>query len=125
MGNAGALAQSILQLGPIAGPPAAAPAITMNSLAGGLSVATTVAQTAKALQALGGGGGVSCGSIPSASTASIAPPTVAFNNTAENQIGQSVARTQSEQPPIKVVVAESDITNAQNNVKILVDKNTF
>jgi len=125
-GNAGALAKSILALGPIVGPPAAAPAITMNTVSGGLSVATTVAQTAKALQALGGGGGVSGGSVPSVGGgATTAPPTVAFNNTAENQIGQSVARTQAEQPPLQVIVAESDITNAQNNVKVLENKNKF
>jgi len=126
MGNAGALAQSILQLGPIAGPPAATPAITLNTVAGTLSVATTVAQTAKALQAVGGGGGVSGGSVPSVGGGSAsAPPTVAFNNTAENQIGQSVAKTQAEQPPLQVIVAESDITNAQNNVKVLENKNKF
>lgn len=126
MGNAGALAQSILQLGPIAGPPAATPAIALNTVAGTLSVATTVAQTAKALQAVGGGGGVSGGSVPSVGGGSAsAPPTVAFNNTAENQIGQSVAKTQAEQPPLQVIVAESDITNAQNNVKVLENKNKF
>jgi len=124
-GNAGALAKSILQLGPIAGPPAAAPAITMNTISGGLSVATTVAQTAKALQSLGGGGGISGGSISAMGGGSATPPTVAFNNTAENQIGQSVASKQTEQPPLKVYVAESDISDAQNNVKVLVEKNTF
>jgi len=124
-GNAGALAKSILQLGPIAGPPAAAPAITMNTISGGLSVATTVAQTAKALQSLGGGGGISGGSISAIGGGSATPPTVAFNNTAENQIGQSVANKQTEQPPLKVYVAESDISDAQNNVKVLVEKNTF
>lgn len=127
-GNAGALAKSILTLGPIAGPPAAAPAITLNTVAGGLSVATTVAQTAKALQALGGGGGVSGSSVPNISGSgggASTPPAVAFNNTAENQIGQSVATKAAEQPPLRVYVAESDITDAQNNVKVLVEKNTF
>ena len=52
-------------------------------------------------------------------------PSVAFNNTAENQIGQSIAKTQAEQPPLKVYVAESDISKAQNNVKVLVNNNTF
>lgn len=127
-GNAGTLAKSILQLGPVAGPPAATPAITLNTIAGGLSVATTVAQTAKALQALGGGGGVSGGGAPSFGGGGGVPqatPTVAFNNTAENQIGQSLSKAQTEQPPLKVYVAESDISDAQNNVKVLVEKNTL
>lgn len=125
-GNAGALARSILTLGPIAGPPAAAPAIALNTAAGGLSVATTIAQTAKALQALGGGGGsVSGGGGGSVSVGGSAPPSVAFNNSAENQIGQSVAKTQAEQPPLQVYVLESDITTSQNNVSVLVNKNKF
>ena len=73
-----------------------------------------------------------CGSAPSASGVSggggvrgSAPPAVAFNNTAENQIGQSVAKTQSDQPPLKVYVSESDISDAQKNVKVLVNKNVF
>lgn len=125
-GNAGALANSILTLGPIAGPPAAAPAIALNTVAGSLSVATTVAQTAKALQALGGGGSVAGGgSGGGVSVSGSAPPSVAFNNSAENQIGQSVSRVQADQPPILVSVLESDITNAQNNVNVLVEKNKF
>jgi hypothetical protein len=53
------------------------------------------------------------------------PPTVAFNNTAENQIGQSVARTQAENPPMQVNVLESDITLAQRNVNNLASVNEF
>ena len=105
---------------------AAAPVIAFNNISTGIGVASTVAATAKALQALGGG------SAPSASGVSggggvrgSAPPTVAFNNTAENQIGQSVAKTQSDQPPLKVYVSESDISDAQKNVKVLVNKNVF
>ena len=56
---------------------------------------------------------------------SAAAPTVAFNNTAENQIGQSIAKTQAEQPAAKVVVLESDITRAQTNVVKLTENNTI
>lgn len=90
---------------------------------GVLGAASIVSNTNKQLQALGGGGSISAGStnIPRPQAA----PTVAFNNTAENQIGQSIASAQVEQPPIKVYVAESEMSEAQTNVKALVDKNTF
>lgn len=123
-GNAAALAQGITQAGPVAGPALATPAIVLNSVQGALSVAGNVAATAKALQALGGGGAPSAGGAGGA-IASATPPAVAFNNTAENQIGQSIAGAQAEQPPIQVVVNESDITTAQNNVQVLVSENTF
>ena len=104
----------------------AAPVIAFNNISTAVGVASTVAATAKALQALGGGSAPSAGGVSGGgSVRGSAPPTVAFNNTAENQIGQSVAKTQSEQPPLKVYVAESDISDAQNNVKVLVNKNVF
>jgi len=123
-GNAAALAQGIAQAGPIAGPALATPAITLNSVQGALSVAGNIAATSKALQALGGG------SAPSATTGgtsagTASAPSVQFNNTAENQIGQAAAKAQAEQPPIKVFVNESDITESQGNVKAIVETNTF
>jgi len=92
---------------------------------GALGAASIIANTTKQLQALGGGSAPTAGSTGGATRSAIAPPVVAFNNTAENQIGQSVAKTQAEQPPLQVIVAESDITNAQNNVKVLENKNKF
>lgn len=89
-----------------------------------LGAASIISNTNKSLQALGGGSAPSAGSTVGA-IRSAAPPAVAFNNTSENQIGQSVASRQSEQAPIKVFVAESDISDAQTNVKVLVSKNTF
>lgn len=119
--NVGALAtpQAIATSGA-----AAAPVIAFNNISTGLGIAANIAATAKALQAVGGGGGASAGSTAGGTRGS-APPSVAFNNSAENQIGQSISRTQAEQPPIKVNVLESDITTAQNNVNILVKKNEF
>lgn len=95
---------------------------------GVLGAASIIASTNKQLQALGGGSAPSSGAggISGMSGArSATPPTVAFNNSAENQIGQSVAKVQTEQPPLKVFVAESDISKAQNNVKVLENKNSF
>jgi len=100
------------------------PFVAINTVAGALSAAAQIKAVQTGLKAVGGGGS---GSVPSmgGGQSSAAPPTVAFNNTAENQIGQSVARTQAENPPIKVNVLESDITRAQENVVKLEETNTF
>ena len=93
---------------------------------GVLGAASIISATNKQLQALGGGSAPSASGVSGGSgVRGSAPPAVAFNNTAENQIGQSVAKTQSDQPPLKVYVSESDISDAQNNVKVLVNKNVF
>lgn len=102
------------------------PFTTINTVSGALSAAAQIKAVSTGLKALGGG---SAGSAPSfgggGGAVGSAPPQVAFNNTAENQIGQSVARTQSDNPPIMVNVLESDITTAQSNVNALVTENTF
>lgn len=104
----------------------AASEILANKISTGISIATSVAATAKALSALGGGGSASGGQVGGGGGAQGAtPPTVAFNNTAENQIGQSIANTQAQQPPLQVTVLESDITTAQNNVAQLNETNTL
>lgn len=106
---------------------AAAGLVATNYATLGLGVAANIAATAKALQAVGSGGGSASagGASGGGSIRGSAAPSVAFNNSAENQIGQSVSRTQAEQPPLKVTVLESDITTAQNNVNVLVKKNEF
>ena len=109
---------------------AAAALVTQNTISAGIGIAGIIAATAKGLSALGGGGSVSGSSVGGrggggggvqASTA----PSVAFNNTAENQIGQSLGKAQANQAPIIVNVLESDVTKAQNNVQALVIKNSF
>ncbi len=91
---------------------------------GVLGAASIISSTNKQLQALGGGS-ISGGATANIQTQSApqAIPTVAFNNTAENQIGQSISKAQTEQPPIKVYIEEKEMTDAQNAVKVLVDKN--
>jgi flagellar biosynthesis protein FliQ len=100
---------------------------TLNNVSAGIGIAATVAATAKGLSALGGGGSVSGSSVGGGGGGgrAAAPPPVAFNNTAENQIGQSLGRAQADQPAIQVSVNESDITKAQKNVQVLVNKNSF
>jgi len=125
--NVAATAQGAALAIPTAGASVAAAAglVATNYATLGLGVAGNIAATAKALQALGGGSAPSASGVSGGGVRGSAPPAVAFNNTAENQIGQSVSKTQSEQPPLKVYVAESDISDAQNNVKVLVNKNVF
>lgn len=98
----------------------------INIASGALSAAAQIKAVATGLKAVGGG---SAGSAPNMNAGGgaggAAPPAVAFNNTAENQIGQSIAKTQAEQPPLQVTVLESDISKAQNNVSTLVKTNTF
>lgn len=102
------------------------PFVAINTVSGALGIAATIKATASAISALGGGGsGGDGGGIPSPGRGGGVSPSVSFNNTAENQIGQSVARTQGEQSPIKVFVTESDISTSINNVKVLVNSNTF
>jgi hypothetical protein len=102
------------------------PFVAINSISGALSAASQVKAIATGLKALGSGGAPTAPSIGGGGTAvSATAPTVAFNNTAENQIGQSVARTQAEQPPAQVVVLESDITTAQGRVAQLIENNTI
>ena len=100
------------------------PFTTINTISGALSAAAQIKAVSTGLKALGGGSAPSTPSM-SAGNGGATPPTVAFNNTAENQIGQSIARTQAEQPPLQVTVLESDITNAQNNVVQLNERNTL
>ena len=125
--NVAATAEGAALAIPTAGASVAAAAglVTTNYVTLGLGVAGNIAATAKALQALGGGSAPSAGGASGGGVRGSAPPAVAFNNTAENQIGKSVAKTQSDQPPLKVYVSESDISDAQNNVKVLVNKNVF
>lgn len=97
----------------------------VNIASGALSAAAQIKAVSTGLKALGGGEVPTAPSMGGGGVASAAAPTVAFNNTAENQIGASIARTQAEQPPLKVAVLESDITRAQTNVIKLTETNTI
>ena len=119
--NAADLAASSL-MGP-AGAGYLAQKKVINATTAGIGIAANLMATSKALSALGGGGAGSGGANVNGGSGGSAPPTVAFNNTAENQIGQSVAKSQAENPPIKVNVLESDISLAQKNVKNLAEIN--
>jgi len=110
--NIGALAtpQAILTSGA-----SAIPVIAMNNITTALGVATTIASTAKALSAVGGG---SAGSAPSvggrggSSNTSMTPP--AFNvvgASSTNQLAQTIGNQQNQ--PIKAYVVANDVTTQQ------------
>lgn len=118
-GNAAALAQGIVQAGPILGPPLAAPAIALNTVQGAISVAGTVAATAKGLSAIGEGGSVngSTGATSAGGSGGTAPTRnvaqVGFQGSTENQIANAVSASQKNQPPIEAFVVSQSVTDQQ------------
>jgi len=127
-GNAAALAQGIVQAGPIIGPGIAAPAIALNTISGGISVAGSIAATAKALQAVGGGsaGGASIPNSPRGSGGSTsAAPQVSFQASSENQIANTISQSQNTMPKVEAFVVESSMTKAQDLSKKKIVANSF
>lgn len=106
----------------------AAPVIALNNITTGIGIASSIAATAKALSAVGGGGGGASGggsasgmSAPSGGNA----PQVQFQNSSENQIATSVAGNINEQPPIQAFVVSSEVTTAQSLDRNRIDSNSF
>lgn len=123
--NIGALAtpQAIASSGA-----SAAPVIALNNITTGIGIASSIAATAKALSAVGGGGGGASGggsasgmSAPSGGNA----PQVQFQNSSENQIATSVAGNINEQPPVQAFVVSSEVTTAQALDRNRIDSNSF
>lgn len=100
------------------------PFVGINTVSGGLGIAANIAATAKGLSALGGGSAPT-GNIGVGGSIGSTPPAIDFNNSQQNQIGQSVSRNEANKDPIQVILKESDVTKAQKNVSVLVTKNTF
>jgi len=91
----------------------AATEITMNKIGAGIGIATTLASTAKALSAIGGGG--SAGSSPSVGGANgggAAAPAPNFNVIGNSGVNQ-IAATLGSQQPIKTYVTAGDVTTQQ------------
>jgi hypothetical protein len=108
---------------------AAIPVIAFNNISAALGIAATIAATAKALGALGGGSAgaaPSLGATPSApsmpagnGTPSIAAPTqntTTFTGNNNNNFNQ---------PPIKTYVVETDLRNSTNTIDKIKDQATF
>jgi len=109
--NIGALAtpQAILSSGA-----SAIPVIAMNNITTALGVATTIASTAKALQAVGGGGAGGSPSVGGGGGMGSAPAAPSFNvvgASSTNQLAQTIGNQQ--QQPIKAYVVANDVTTQQ------------
>lgn len=118
-GNAAAIAQGTALSIPTGGASEinAARLVAMNNISSGISIASIIASTGKALSALGGGsaGGSDSGSGGSnAKGGSSATPQVSFQASSENQIGNALANKSAETQPIKAYIVESDVTTAQS-----------
>ena len=97
-----------LTLGPVLAPPT----ILANNITAGISVASSIAATAKGLSALGGGGSTGGGSLPSGGGQAPAPPQ--FNivgQSGTNQLAQTIAGQQNK--PIEAFVVSSAVTTSQ------------
>ena len=107
--NIGALAtpQAILTSGA-----SAIPVIAMNNITTALGVATTIASTAKALSAVGGGG---VGSAPAIGGGISAPATVQASPSVVAPSGvNQLASTLGQNVPIKAYVVSKDMTTQQS-----------
>ncbi len=93
----------------------AVPVIAMNNISTALGVATTIAATAKALSAVGGGsaggGGNVGGGVKGGGGA--APQFNVVGNSGVNQLAQTLGGN-SEQAPIQAYVVASNVTSAQS-----------
>ena len=114
------IANNAANIGALATPQAIAssgvsaiPVIAMNNITTALGVATTIAATAKALSAVGGGAAGSAGSVGGGGGMA-APAAPSFNvvgASSTNQLAQTIGSQQ--QQPIKAYVVANDVTTQQ------------
>lgn len=92
---------------------------------GALGAANVIASTAKGLKELGGG---SAGSAPNVNVGrggGSGAPQVGFQASNENQIGSTLATNINEQPPLRALVVESDMTDTQAAAALAREENSF
>jgi hypothetical protein len=112
-------AKTIAQLGILP----AAPLVLANNISSGISIAATVAATAKGLAALGGGGAGSSSSVPGGGGGGSAPAPQ-FNvvgNTGVNQIAQTLGNQQ----PVQAYVVANQVTTQQSLDRNIVNNATL
>lgn len=102
-GNAKAVAASPLTGG--------MPFVAANTIGAGISIASSIAATAKGLAALGGGSAGSAGSVGGA-TPPAAPQFNVVGQGGANQLAQTMSS--KEQQPIKAYVTAGDVTTGQS-----------
>jgi hypothetical protein len=85
-----------------------------NNISTAFGVATSIAATAKALSALGGGGSASGGGGSVAnSPGGASVPQIGFQSSSENQVATTIANNQNEAAPVQAFVVASEVTTAQ------------
>ncbi|CAC9972913.1 coiled-coil domain-containing protein [Flavobacterium panici] len=101
---------------------------------GALGAASIIANTSKALKAVGGGGSAGTATdMPTSQTSSgggtrtqaTAAPQVSFQASSENQIASAVAKNSQNQAPIKAYVVSSEVTTQQTLDNKKVEANSF
>lgn len=99
---------------------------------GALGAASIIANTSKALSAVGGGSAGTAPAMPDTPTSAggtrtqaTASPQVGFQASSENQIATSIGRNASEQAPVKAYVVSSEVTTAQSLDRKKVEANSF
>lgn len=105
----------------------AASEIVANKISTGISIATSIAATAKALSALGGGGsaGSSGGGQSASSPSASGTPSVGFQNSTENQIANQVTNGINTQEPVKAFVVSNEVTTAQSLDRNKIEANSI
>lgn len=86
--------------------------ITMNKISAGIGIATNIAATAKAMGALGGGGGIGGGSVGSDTGGASAPQFNVVGASSTNQLAQTIGKQQNQ--PLKAYVVSNEITTQQS-----------
>jgi len=97
------------------------PWVTLNTVAAGIGIASSVAATAKAISALGGGGSATGGSVPQGQQA--APSFNVVGTSGTNQIAQGLA--QRNEQPIQAFVVGSNVTTQQSLDRNIVETATI
>ncbi len=92
---------------------------------GALGAASIIANTTKALQAVGGGSAPSAGAVPSAPSGVSAAPQTGFQASSENQIATSISNQQNQVPIIKTYVVGSEVKTQTDLDAKLIQQNSF
>lgn len=108
--------------GSAAGPAGLAVSIATYA-AGGIQILGNIAKAKKLLSA-GDGGGDSGGGSSTPSMAS-APPNVAFQNSPQSQLNQTISATSQSNTPIKVYTVSKDMSTAQELDRNITDSAKF
>lgn len=102
----------------------AARLVAMNNISTGIGVATSIAATAKALSAVGGGSAGGSGSAMPATPSGGNAPQVDFQNSSENQIANSMSNKMND-TPIQAFVVSSEVSTAQALDRNRIQSNSF